>query len=1503
MAIYHLTVKNISRGQGRSAVAAAAYRRAARLFDARLNCYHDFSDKPDVIHRELSIPNNAPIWAKELKALDATDKVQSSEILWNKVERQERRVDARLAKEIEFALPIELNEEQAISLAREFIQDQCAGLGMIADWSVHWDSGNPHVHVMLTTRVLTAEGFGLKVRAWNDEKLIQNWREQWGQYANFHLALHQHDVKIDHRSYQAQGIELVPGIHRGRAVIEMAQKGKPTQILKESNAIQAENLQRIIEKPSIVLEKITHERAAFCMEDVAYELGRYIPSKHSIPRQTVVLNLHGDHTFSHQDLYGIREKLLAALNHNAQDDSNQSLLTPETITELLAKIEHFDSVFGERELSKALLAYTESAEQFARLLVALKQSDQLVALGVGNDGRERYTTRRMFELENKIQTLADNLRNRKHSAISLRKQNQILKAYQTRIGKALTQEQLGAVKHVLSKSALTCMVGRAGTGKSFTLGAAREIWEAQSRRVLGVALSGIAADGLSKDAGIASRTIESFKLALAAKQIILNKNDVIVMDEAGMTDSIAMATVLAAVEQAGAKLVLAGDPAQLQPVGPGASFRALVERIGFIELQQVYRQREAWAAKATVEFSKGQTDKALNAYYQQGCIHLLEDESQTKAKLIADWQQLKKTSGKSFSELLIIAHRNEDVMALNHLARQTRINQVELQPGYLVKTHLSSIEISQGDRILFLKNDRKLGVANGRFATIERIELSEAGKVLSITALLDGDKNQKVTFSPESYNHFTYGYAATVHKVQGLTVDHSFTYAGGLGWNRHLTYVAKSRHRYGSHLYAAKTTHTTYEKLKRRLSRYALKDSVLDYPLGFSERRGMAADSVREKISSHLAARLKGFKKTLAETYEQIAHPQDYWKRREALLKIKLNQETILARREAAKLVAAYIEANKACGKAWQVCNLKLQPLSIESLDYTSDPLKVFKDTDEYQTFKATINERNHLASRIWVKQDCYQKALEVCNIDLAKLEREAKQHVNLERVKTYITECANGRIIHRDMIATAIFADFKGHYHYLKEANIDVSQIKQSAQAHLRRKLLSHLNSQNRHYFKEVETYRELNKAVIRLKKDVQNASSQNLWARQNKLEVLDNLSAERNALANKIYTHESTYQLALNFYEIGTITNKTSFENALKQANARWYRLQQHAMRHVINPSVEHSQAVFNSSGDKSFTLYQVLESKLQPAESVDWQMLVMQSQPIAGTLGAQYFKEQCGFEDELPRHLHYHPLVWEPDTQNHFPAILSHAIGRDGQAKGVQIIYLDPNTAHKANISNPIRFAQGQEKEAYIPIQKGVATDDRWFVALSIESALTIAKANPTLRVFCASSYEDLANPPFKGQGNALIICADKTHSLAEIKKSSQILAAYGFDVYEVKPAKANDFNSLYKFEGKEAVIKQLDKLKALAKAKSKATIDVKQQKVLVEAAKELARLEKVLKEAKENLPYAFQVQAKEALVKFVTNLHKDPILFKQLKLSDPKINKHLNLIIKSEQEREL
>ena len=853
MAIYHLHVKIIQRSKGRNIVSAAAYRRAARLWDEKEQRHWNYGHKSDVVHSEITVPNGAHDWVNALVVLHDADPSKAAEALWNKADAAEKRVDSQLARELEFALPLELNQDQNIILTRSFIEDQCAKRSMIADWNIHWDAGNPHVHVLLTMRELLVDGFGKRVLAWNSKLLINAWRSEWAEAANRHLSLHQHAARIDHRSYEAQGIDLVPTLHQGKAVTDMEARGIPTQIMHETQVINQENLSRIAADPSVILNKLAAHNETFTEAQLGQEFGRYV-------------NDRGRFTLQEQKVFA--ENLLNDADSLDTLTQSQTFLTPQLIAHILKSIEAHDSVFKQRDLAKAIAPFTAHAQEFAHALLQIKGSAELLSLGVGEDGQERFTTKRMFALENNLQRLADRMRDRQHVVISDNHIQETIEQQEKRNDLRLTTEQVEAVHSITQPSALRCLIGRAGTGKSFSLRMAKVIWETEGLRVHGVTLSGIATEALHQETGILSSTIESFRYRLSEGHLVLNPHDVIVLDEAGMTDSVLMLFLLQAAQQAKAKLVLVGDPAQLQPIGPGASFRALLERIGFAELQTVYRQSEPWQREATVAFSKGDIAEGLSAYAVQQCLHFEPSAQAAMQTLVQDWLILHKATPHDLQHAIIIAHRNVDVTRLNQWVRAERVARGDMAEGYLTHSKGGDIHLAQGDRLVFLKNDRSLGVSNGRFATVQEVTFMESGRTRHFTVRLDGSE-KVVGIDPQNYSDFTYGYAATVHKVQGMTVNRTFVYAEGFFWNRHLTYVAMSRHRDSCQVYINQATHRDQASLCKQLSRLGMKDSVLDFPLAFAERRAIDSSSVLQNFSKHLAKRLATWHKNIKEQFEQ----------------------------------------------------------------------------------------------------------------------------------------------------------------------------------------------------------------------------------------------------------------------------------------------------------------------------------------------------------------------------------------------------------------------------------------------------------------------------------------------------------------------------------------------------------------------------------------------------------------------------------------------------------
>lgn len=206
---------------GSSVVASASYRSGEALYDQRVEKTFDYRAKEDVIHTEIMTPEYAPVWASD------------RQMLWNRVEQIEKRKDAQLARDIIAALPRELDRAQQIALVRDFVRTQFVAHGMIADIAIHdhraSDGGQqPHVHIMLTLRDVTPEGFGKKNRSWNDRSLVTGWRGAWEATTNIHLEAAGRSERVSLRSYAEQGIDKLPGEHLGPQAWNMEKKGRET---------------------------------------------------------------------------------------------------------------------------------------------------------------------------------------------------------------------------------------------------------------------------------------------------------------------------------------------------------------------------------------------------------------------------------------------------------------------------------------------------------------------------------------------------------------------------------------------------------------------------------------------------------------------------------------------------------------------------------------------------------------------------------------------------------------------------------------------------------------------------------------------------------------------------------------------------------------------------------------------------------------------------------------------------------------------------------------------------------------------------------------------------------------------------------------------------------------------------------------------------------------------------------------------------------------------------
>lgn len=746
MAIFHFSAKVIGRSSGRSAVAAAAYRAGERLHDERIDRAHDFTNKAGVLHSEVMLPKGAP----EAFADRAT--------LWNAVEAAEKRKDAQLSREVEFALPRELSKKDNIRLAREFVKVEFVEKSMIADLNVHWDIGEdgkakPHAHVMLTMRKVTKDGFGAKVRDWNKTALIEQWREHWADHVNSALAERDIDARIDHRSLEAQGIALEPQDKIGPAASRIGGRGLEAERIEEHRAIAQRNGERIVANPAVALDAITHQQATFTKRDLAGFVHRHSDGK-----------------------------------------------------------EQFDAAYN-----------------------AVRASPDLIALGKDGRGQDRFTSRAMIESEQRLHRAADSMAARtKHRVSEVQRDAAFVSA--AKRGLVLSGEQKTAFEHVTNHKGLAVVVGYAGTGKSAMLGVAREAWESAGYTVRGAALSGIAAEGLENGSGIASRTIASLEHQWSKGREQLTVKDVLVIDEAGMVGTRQMERVLSHAVKAGAKVVLVGDQQQLQAIEAGAAFRAIHERHGGVEISEVRRQLSAWQQDATRQLATGRTGEAIGTYEERGMVHVADTREVARTALIERWKQ--ERQGSPGDSRIILTHTNDEVRELNQMAREKMRAAGALGADATIRAARGERQIAAGDRIIFLRNERGLGVKNGTLGTV--------AMACPQSMAVRTDDGREVAFDIKDYAHVDHGYAATIHKAQGMTVDRAHVLATP-GMDSHSAYVAMSRHRDGLALHYGRDDFADQSKLVRTMSRERGKDMVGDYKpdQAFAELRGI---SFRERV-------------------------------------------------------------------------------------------------------------------------------------------------------------------------------------------------------------------------------------------------------------------------------------------------------------------------------------------------------------------------------------------------------------------------------------------------------------------------------------------------------------------------------------------------------------------------------------------------------------------------------------------------------------------------------
>jgi Ti-type conjugative transfer relaxase TraA len=526
----------------------------------------------------------------------------------------------------------------------------------------------------------------------------------------------------------------------------------------------------------------------------------------------------------------------------AREDANElrDAITGRDADAVLELVTKHRATFTRRDLDRTLnKQIKDDAEriEFAARILALPEA---VALSDVEGGpTTRYSTRTIIEAEGHVMRAAAGLaRNHRH-ALPDRFRTAVMTGSRYA---GISREQAEAVRRVTGAEGIALIDGQAGTGKSFTMAAIRQAYEAARYQVVGLAPTNAVAQDMKRDGFLVATTIHSQLFALNNKRARWGRRTVVMVDEAAMIDTKLMAMLTAHAYQAGAKLILVGDDRQLSSIDYGGMFGVLRDRHGAAELSEVRRQSKVDERRATELLAEGKFVAALGHYEAKGAIHWRETMDEARAALVASWAE--DSLNEPDKSRFVFAYTNNDVDRLNRDLRAVRLGREELGTSYGFDTKHGYFEFAAGDRIQFTGTDKVRGILNGNAGVIERIRETE------ITIRFDGDQDRRLTFDAEQFIAFRHGYAGTIYKGQGRTIDAAYLYHTN-HWRRAASYVALSRHREKVGLFVARDVALGLRDLAWQMARREERRAASHF---FHD--GVESEPVRPLTPAELAARL-----------------------------------------------------------------------------------------------------------------------------------------------------------------------------------------------------------------------------------------------------------------------------------------------------------------------------------------------------------------------------------------------------------------------------------------------------------------------------------------------------------------------------------------------------------------------------------------------------------------------------------------------------------------------
>jgi len=500
-------------------------------------------------------------------------------------------------------------------------------------------------------------------------------------------------------------------------------------------------------------------------------------------------------------------------------------------SEAVDRITSSRSHFSRRDLLKSVLEESMGRglqAEFVREQVNrdLSRDAHFVNLGTRN-GQQRFTTPAVLDMEKRLLDSVDRLHRAKYVPVTDPIVDRAIQRAKID-GKSVkvSDEQQKAVRHLTqSPGRIKLVTGLAGTGKTTMLRVTREAFEKAGYELHGCALAGVAAKKLQTESGISSDTLAMTLKRLNPKgsdvlkhhvkqlgraalnrptwkypKLNLHSKSIVVLDESSLVGTRDFMRLVQAVDKANAQLVCLGDHRQLPAIEAGGVFGSILKRLGGIDLQEIRRQQDPVDRERVKKLSRGEAEEVIKGIAREGNLHVAQDRTKAEEKLIRDWAR--QGGARSPKDHLIFAGTNQEVDRLNTLAQQQRLDKGEIHAGRGIK--IGEVTIWQGDRAVIIKRNRKLGLENGDQGEIVAIRKGVLQEQVAIR--LDGEKQTRIipvrTLLGTQFDHVRLGYAHTVHRMQGASVDCGYCLLGGRMTDREMTYVQASRHRKSLSLYA-----------------------------------------------------------------------------------------------------------------------------------------------------------------------------------------------------------------------------------------------------------------------------------------------------------------------------------------------------------------------------------------------------------------------------------------------------------------------------------------------------------------------------------------------------------------------------------------------------------------------------------------------------------------------------------------------------------------------------